>query len=129
MTTTGNRCPRRRAVTAWFGFGLVLGFASLGVPSGLAGQRSTTEAGVPAGPIVGLVVDGDSRRGIEGVLVSLGDHSVVTNERGRFILGDLHAGPGELVSEILGYETRQDSILLPEYQSTEVVHPFGPRSG
>ena len=95
-----------------------------GLGSAAHGQQSPDGQPPRTGRILGLVIDGESRRGIEGVEVRVGDRMVVSNGRGRFLLEGLHTGSATLVTRLIGYETRRDSIFLPEEEAVDVVIPL-----
>ena len=87
----------------------------------LAGPASQAEAYPLQGPIgIGDELDLQMR-------AIASDRTVVSDERGRFLFQGVEAGGTELHTAMLGYETRHDSLFLPERRSVQVVIPMARR--
>lgn len=105
-----------------------LTLAASAIWSGAAVQVAEAQVGsglrAPTATILGLVVDRESRRGIEGVAVQLGDATAVTDDRGRFQLTGLEGGRVLMTTRMIGFQTRRDSVDVLPNQSIEVFVPM-----
>ncbi len=80
----------------------------------------STDGRAPTARVIGVVVDPDSRRGVENVAIHLGPITTLTDDRGRFLLVGLQPGVQVLRSALLGYVERSDTIYIPRDESLEV---------
>ena len=94
----GTRFGSRRAIVA----GLLLAMAALA----LLARKATAQQALPF-DLIGTVVDADQGTVLVGAWVSVtgSDWGSITDERGRFRIPDMDAGPISLTVEQLGYET------------------------
>lgn len=75
------------------------------------------------GQIVGMVIDSTTGEGISGVALQLQGigKSVISDSKGRFIIGNISVGRYSLNAKIIGYQTQIISIVVESARETSVT--------
>ena len=111
--------PSGRSQWVWGGFGRL---APAGVFFVCIALGDPVAVGAQA--VVGQVLDGENGRPIAGASLLLGDRAFTSDERGRFFVDGLAPGPAWLVTQMLGYAARTDSLAVPPEDLLRVVIPM-----
>jgi hypothetical protein len=64
--------------------------------------------------IVGRVLSSENGEAIAGATVRVGPLQEITDQRGRFVLGPLAPGQHVIALEMIGYQSRTDTVTLAE---------------